>query len=243
MRTIKSATDIIKPSNMRVIKYIVLHCTAGPQNQSTQEILNFWKNVNGWKNPGYHFEIDADGTITELLPIEKIANGVAGHNANSIHISYKGGIDAKGLAIDNRTIKQKGSQVLLIKRCKDIFPNAVVLGHRDFSTDLNGNGIIDQWEWIKSCPAFDVRDWLKAIDLSKEVQPVGIIYKLNYPLIKNEKVKEIQKALAFYGASVVADGVFGAMTDEAVKRFQSKNRLTPDGIVGKNTAEKLGIKL
>jgi hypothetical protein len=31
-----------------------------------------------------------------------------------------------------------------------------VLGHRDFSPDLNGDGLITPNEWMKACPCFDV---------------------------------------------------------------------------------------
>lgn len=161
IRIIKTAADITIPKGMtRVIKYGVSHCTAGPQNQSTEEIFNYWKKHNGWVTAGYHFDIAADGTIEQYVEIDKISNGVAGHNSNSIHFCYKGGIDGKGNPIDNRTDAQKISQLLIIHRLKELFPNIVFLGHRDFSRDLNGNGVIDQWEWIKSCPAFDLRAWL-----------------------------------------------------------------------------------
>ncbi|OOQ57137.1 N-acetylmuramoyl-L-alanine amidase [Mucilaginibacter pedocola] len=138
---------------MRTINYIVLHCTAGPQDQPTSEILSYWKNVMGWTNPGYHFEINTDGFIEELFPIEKIANGVAGHNANSIHISYKGGVDNKGRPFDNRTDAQKAAQIHLIYKLKVKFPHAKICGHRDFP------GV------TKACPSFDVNDWLKTIKL------------------------------------------------------------------------------
>jgi N-acetylmuramoyl-L-alanine amidase len=228
---------------MRVIKYIVIHCTAGPQNQPTAEILAFWRNVNGWKSPGYHFEINADGTYEELLPIDKIANGVAGHNANSIHISYKGGIDKNGKPLDNRTDDQKKTQLLLINKYKAMFPNAVVLGHRDFSTDKNGNGIIESWEWIKSCPAFDVRDWLAKEGLEKSVKPVGIIYKLNYPLIKDNKVKELQVALNNAGYKIAVDRFFGKETNDALIAFQRRNNLLVNGILDKPTAHLLKISI
>ena len=46
---------------------------------------------------------------------------------------------------------------------------------------------------------------------------------------------------AFYQGliGVEADGKFGAGTKEAVIRWQSKNSLTADGIIGVNTCKKL----
>ena len=32
-----------------------------------------------------------------------------------------------------------------------------VLGHRDTSPDLDGDGIVEPEEWTKMCPCFDVR--------------------------------------------------------------------------------------
>lgn len=239
IRIIKSASDIVIPAGItRSIKYGVAHCTAGPQNQSTQEIFNFWKKNNGWTNPGYHFDISADGTIEQYMEISQVANGVKGFNSNSIHFCYKGGIDTKGKPVDNRTDAQKASQLLIINRLKQLFPNIIILGHRDFSRDLNGNGIIESWEWIKSCPAFDVRDWLMRMAVGKVFIPEKIIYKLNTPLIKNEVVENIQDALG-----IEADGYFGAKTDKAVRLFQASKGLAVDGIVGANTAKLLGVKL
>ncbi|MEV8227097.1 peptidoglycan-binding domain-containing protein [Streptomyces sp. NPDC079167] len=52
------------------------------------------------------------------------------------------------------------------------------------------------------------------------------------------KVKELQALLIHHGYSVGSgrvDGYFGAGTESAVKRFQTANEITPDGIVGANT--------
>ena len=51
---------------------------------------------------------------------------------------------------------------------------------------------------------------------------------------RGEVVKQIQKALHLY-----PDGIFGIMTEEAVREFQVNNSLTPDGIVGPATLTKL----
>ena len=51
---------------------------------------------------------------------------------------------------------------------------------------------------------------------------------------RGEGVRQIQKAL-----HLLADGIFGKLTEEAVKNFQLKNGLKPDGIVGPATLGKL----
>lgn len=138
---------------MRKIDNIVLHCTATQPTATVASILNYWRKTLGWKKPGYHFIIKANGEVVALLSIEEVSNGVAGHNSDSIHISYIGGIDEKGRAKDTRTDKQKQSQIELIKKYKAMFPNARVLGHRDFP------GV------TKECPSFDVADFLDCIGI------------------------------------------------------------------------------
>lgn len=142
---------------MRVIENLVLHCTATPQTTTVQSILNYWKapkpKGNGWKDPGYHYLIKPDGEAVNLHPIEKPSNGVAGHNYNSIHISYIGGIDGKGKAVDNRTDAQKQTMIKLLLQFKKQFPKAKILGHRDFP------GV------SKSCPSFDTKDWCGCVGL------------------------------------------------------------------------------
>ena len=57
-------------------------------------------------------------------------------------------------------------------------------------------------------------------------------------------VRTIQTKLknwGYYTGSV--DGIYGSQTVSAVKYFQRKNGLSVDGIVGKDTAEKMGIRL
>ena len=53
---------------------------------------------------------------------------------------------------------------------------------------------------------------------------------------RGAEVKTLQQKL-----NLVADGIFGSLTEEAVKEFQKNNGLTVDGIVGQKTWEKLGV--
>jgi peptidoglycan hydrolase-like protein with peptidoglycan-binding domain len=54
---------------------------------------------------------------------------------------------------------------------------------------------------------------------------------------RGSAVRSIQRQLG-----IAADGVFGPMTERAVKRFQSRHDLVPDGIVGPLTRGALGLK-
>ena len=140
---------------MRNIKQNVIDYNAGTQEKKKESIKKYWKSGLGWKNVGYHILVSKDGTYERLAPDETITNGVAGFNSNSIHISYKGGVDSKGNALDNRTEAQKKILLTLVKTFKTKYTNAKVQGHRDFSPDKNKNGKIDPWEYIKMCPSFD----------------------------------------------------------------------------------------
>lgn len=153
---------------MRNINWIVLHCTAGPQTQTVQSILNWWKNGLGWKTPGYHFLIEPNGNFHELVPIEQPSNGVKGFNEDSIHISYIGGVK-DGKPVDNRTEKQRQRMEDLVELLSLQFPNAVIQGHRDFSPDKNRDGIISPDEWFKTCPSFSVKEWLKEIGFENKM--------------------------------------------------------------------------
>jgi len=146
---------------MRQIRFIVLHCTAGPQTQSLASIRNWWRS-QGWVRPGYHRLIAADGQVHELAPYSEVTNGVLGHNAHSIHISYIGGV-ANGRPVDNRTPAQRQAMRRLVEEAADLFPEAIILGHRDFAPDKNRDGEITPDEWMKSCPSFSVKAWLDEI--------------------------------------------------------------------------------
>lgn len=145
---------LIKIKVMRSVKRIFVHCTAGSQRQTIADLKAEFKR-KGWKNPGYHYVIQADGTVTQLLGEQFVSNGVQGYNSTSINVAYMGGIDANGKAVDNRTEAQKASLVKLLKELRGRYPNAQILGHRDISPDTNHNGKVDSWERIKECPCFD----------------------------------------------------------------------------------------
>ena len=147
---------------MRQIKYLAVHCTASSQTTTIKGLEMEFKR-KGWKNPGYHYVVSADGKVHQMLDEAKVSNGVKGYNSVSVNVAYIGGIDNQGKATDNRTEAQKKSLRALLNMLKGKYPKAVIQGHRDFSPDLNGDGRITRNEWIKACPCFEAKEEYKDI--------------------------------------------------------------------------------
>lgn len=150
---------------MRQIQRIFIHCTAGWQTQTALDIIKYHTSSKGlgWKTPGYHYIVEPNGFVVNAVPLEKVSNGVKGYNQTAVNIAYIGGLAAGGKRVDNRTPQQKQSLVRLLKELRQLFPDAKIMGHRDISPDLNGNGIVDPWERIKECPCFDAIEEYKDI--------------------------------------------------------------------------------
>lgn len=132
---------------MRAVKNIVLHCTATPQSATVAGIERYWREQLKWKSPGYHIIIQPDGKAVRLASDDKVCNGVGGHNRESLHVSYIGGVDSKLRPIDNRTPAQLATMIKVVREWLRQHPDAKVLGHRDFP------GV------KKACPSFDARAW------------------------------------------------------------------------------------
>jgi N-acetylmuramoyl-L-alanine amidase len=135
--------------NSRNVKFIVIHCTATQPDTSIESIKKYWKEVKGWKDvPGYHYIIKPNGEIIKLLDEDKNSYGVYAHNNECISISYIGGIDKQGKPKDTRTRKQENAMFYKVIELSNRYPEAKIVGHRDFA------GV------KKACPSFDVKKWL-----------------------------------------------------------------------------------
>lgn len=152
----------------RSINEIILHCSATPEGKDfTVEDIRKWHKQRGFNDIGYHFVIYRDGSIHTGRDINIIGAHATGHNTNSIGICYIGGLDKDGKTPkDTRTKEQKQSMLKLVKELisKYNIPVKNVIGHRDTSKDLNGDGIISPNEWIKACPSFEVGELRKELE-------------------------------------------------------------------------------
>ena len=155
----------------RNIKSIVIHCSASkPDVLVSVDVIDKWHKARGFSKQkesgcycGYHFVIPVDGSIEIGRRLNEVGAHVAGANSNTIGIVYGGGLDAQGKAKDTRTASQTDGLIFLLQQLVCIFPKATICGHRDYSPDKNGNGIVEPWEWLKACPCFDAKEEYKNI--------------------------------------------------------------------------------
>jgi len=147
--------------NFSDIKYLVVHCSATPPSDDIGFTeINKWHKERGWSGCGYHFIIRRDGTIERGRRLNEVGAHTYGYNRVSWGICMVGGVNTHNHADNNFRVPQFESLRILINGLGVNAPKAKVLGHRDLSLDINGDGIIEEWEWKKSCPCFDVRTWL-----------------------------------------------------------------------------------
>lgn len=156
----------------RRIDEIILHCSATKEGVNfTSDSINAAHKARKFSTYvdaktgevryiGYHFYIRLDGTIEECRPVNVRGCHAVNHNAHSIGICYAGGLDktdTNGTKIkDTRTPAQKAAILTLCQRLIAEYPTIKrIIGHRDTSPDLNGNGVIEPFEFIKGCPCFD----------------------------------------------------------------------------------------
>ena len=144
---------------MRTINRIVIHCSATRCNaEYTPEMMLRDHKARGFSTYGYHYYIRKNGDVITLRPIAVVGAHSKGYNTNSVGVCYEGGLDDRGKAADTRTEVQKGALQALIKSLCSQYAIEHINGHRDLSPDLNGNDIIETFEWVKMCPCFDVKN-------------------------------------------------------------------------------------
>lgn len=144
---------------MKTIDTIIIHCSATREGWDIRaKDIDKWHKERDFAMIGYHYVIDLDGKVEVGRPLTMTGAHCKGWNDHSIGICYVGGLDIFGNSKDTRTAAQKKSMAELVQNLMDTYPAIVrVLGHRDTSPDLNGDGKITPNEWIKDCPCFDVQ--------------------------------------------------------------------------------------
>ena len=118
---------------------------------------------------GYHFVIYTSGAVATGRHLDEIGAHVAGANGRSIGVCMIGTdrfTPAQWVALKaclEALAKHYGGT--LVPKPSGTGPHRqrgalFVCGHRDYSPDFDGDGVIEPWEFTKICPGFDVARWL-----------------------------------------------------------------------------------
>lgn len=132
------------------VEFIVVHCSAtNPMHDIGVVEIDSWHRKRGFKKVGYHYVIRRSGAIDTGRKEREPGAHVQGYNSRSIGICVVGGVNSANEPEDNYTPAQYDSLSRLVEQLTSRYPDAEVLGHRDFP-GVN-----------KACPCFDVREWWK----------------------------------------------------------------------------------
>ncbi|BDR76961.1 peptidoglycan recognition protein family protein [Clostridium tetani] len=205
---------------------IILHHAAA--TSCTIEDVHTWHLHNGWSGCGYHYFIRKKGSIYKGRPENSLGAHCINYNSISIGICVEG-----NYMIEHMPLAQKNSLIELIKYLCGKYGIKEIYSHGELnSTDCPGtNYPIDEIR----------RETILEFGRNKVINYPGYLIKVNANL-KDNNVKIIQEKLMEKGYSVgvyKADGYFGNATFNAIKSFQRDNGILVDGIVGRDTWERL----
>jgi N-acetylmuramoyl-L-alanine amidase len=154
-----------------------------------------WHKERGWADIGYHYVIRRDGTVEKGRAEAKVGAHVAGHNKDSIGICLVGGIDERTLSPeDNYTPEQWEALENLLHKLVQKYPDANVIGHRDFP------GV------AKACPCFDAEPWAA----SRGFRTRGTA---------SQSSRELKNSRTIAGASMAAVGGTGELVTDTANQL------------------------
>lgn len=138
---------------------IIIHCSA---TRAEQDITA--DDIESW-----HRAADSGRSVTTMSSASTEQSNPEETSPSTAHIAWGGtnGQSASAMSADwTRTVappihaptRNAPALIRLVKALRLVFPGVKqVLGHRDTSPDLNGDGVISPNEYMKACPCFDVQ--------------------------------------------------------------------------------------
>lgn len=204
---------------------IILHHAAASKCSAQQ--IHRWHLANGWVGIGYHFLVRKDGSVYRGRPEDTVGAHAGNNNYDSIGICFEGNFMTETMCDAQRKAGQE-----LVQYLKDKYGISKVQKH----SDVNATGCPGKnfpFQEIANGGAESVQGSVTVSFPQLSKGTTGSAVKLLQELLKGKGYD-----LGTYGA----DGDFGNITLMCVKNFQSASGLSADGIVGKNTWNKLLYK-
>ncbi|MFD2177866.1 N-acetylmuramoyl-L-alanine amidase [Veronia pacifica] len=142
---------------------ITVHCSATITALDVGvSAIRDWHLDKGWSDIGYHFVIRRSGLVEKGRPLTRSGAHVKGHNKNNVGICLVGGLGKDHKPECNYTQEQfTALRELITELCGQYgIRRENIVGHRDWFPDINGDGVVDDEDWLKACPCFDVQQML-----------------------------------------------------------------------------------
>ncbi|ACO47856.1 N-acetylmuramoyl-L-alanine amidase [Deinococcus deserti] len=188
----------------------------------------------GWIDSGQQFTISRGGYVVEgrHRSLEAAQGGT--HHVRGAHCD---GFNDVAVGIENEgtymTVSPPAGQYsALVSLCAWLcqhygIPATELYGHRDFNTTAcPGDLLYGQLPQLR-------RDVATRLGVTVRIWPTTRSGQTG------ERVRSAQRLLVSHGQSLTADGSYGPATASAVSAFQSGAGLTPDGVIGSATWERL----
>lgn len=165
------------PQNVKGIHTVVVHCSATRMGREvTIEEIDSWHRDRGFAMFGYHRFIDVEGGRHQGRPFARRGAHVEGENSGTVGLCIAGGL--------NEDLKPEEEMFMPVQYealheelwyLKRALPGLKrIVGHRDYSPDIDGDGIITPAEWIKACPCLEVGQILSDLGLAQYRLPTTI---------------------------------------------------------------------
>lgn len=217
---------------------IVVHHSGvkdGPSGPKALKAFESWHLGKGWKGIAYNFLIDDAGVIYEGRGEHVVGGATRGWNSKTISVCYTGW--------GHEELPQPARESLkwLVNHLQGNYKSKLwVKRHRDFAST--------------SCPGDWLASWvdqgLPVDDLIDQVAVLRYLHALSQQVARRalcrsrrsrgDAVKVVQERLKAHGIDTgPIDGMFGPMTDSAVRKFQRLNFLPATGKVNSATWEAL----
>ena len=124
---------------MRSITKVIVHHSASPRDTTTTEMIRDWHvNGNGWDDIGYHWVIEADGSLHKGRLESVVGAHCRGHNGDSIGVCVVGDF-ASGEPTGDQVDTLRG----VIAGLLGAYPGAEVLPHSDLGSTQCPGALLD----------------------------------------------------------------------------------------------------
>jgi len=244
-------------------RYVVVHHTnnQNPPNDSSRDtsegamqlarnIQNYHMDKNGWSDSGHNFLNTTGGFILEGRhgSLDAVKQGYCIQSAHAAQDPGKlaNGNQSPGIENEGNFMTfQMGQKPWdsLVELCASLYDSCNISplnikGHRDFSnTNCPGDWLYSQLPRLRK----QVADKLNLQFTPEEQENESPSVDLKFGSTGSAVIKLQQRLRDRAFNPGAADGVFGEITEAAVKAFQRSVGLLDDGIVGINTRRELGL--